>query len=50
MSDYTHHTRFYRYGSEADRLIDRVKAYISTRRAADWGFFPIGVILGAILF
>ncbi len=49
MTDQTHY-RFHRYGAEADRLIDRVRAYLSTRRASDWGFFLVGVVIGGLLF
>jgi hypothetical protein len=49
MADQTEY-RFYRYGTQADRLIDRVRAYLSTRRAADWGFFLAGVVIGGLLF
>ncbi len=43
---------YYRQGfaADADRWIDRVKAYLSGRRAADWGFFAAGVLLGAWFF
>jgi hypothetical protein len=49
MTDYTQY-RFHRAGAEADRLVDRVRAYLSTRRAADWGFFLAGVVIGGLLF
>jgi hypothetical protein len=49
MSDHTQY-RFHRYGAEADRWIDRVRAYLSTRRATDWGFFLVGVVIGGLLF
>jgi hypothetical protein len=44
--------RYYRPGfaAEADRWIDRVKTYLGQRRAADWGFFAAGVLLGALFF
>ena len=49
MTDYTHY-RFYRAGAKADRWVDRVRGYLSTRRAADWGFFLAGVVIGGLLF
>ncbi|HVT52097.1 MAG TPA: hypothetical protein VHE77_11035 [Dongiaceae bacterium] len=49
MSDHTEY-RFYRYGAEADRWVDRLRAYLSTRRAADWGFFLAGIVIGGLLF
>jgi hypothetical protein len=53
MTDHTAY-RFHRAGTGfargADRLIDRVRAYLSTRRAADWGFFLAGVVIGGLLF
>jgi len=49
MSDYTQY-RFHRAGAETDRLIDRVRAYLSTRHAADWGFFIVGIVIGGLLF
>ena len=53
MSDRTEY-RFHRYGPRfaegADRLVDRVRAYLSTRRAADWGFFVAGIVIGGLLF
>ena len=48
--------RYYRPGfatgfaTGADRWIDRVKTYLGQRRAADWGFFAAGVLLGALFF
>ncbi len=50
MTDETRDYRYTRYAGEADRLIDRIRAYLSTRRAADWGFFLAGVVIGAWLF
>jgi hypothetical protein len=49
MTDQTEY-RFHRVGTEADRFLDRVRAYLSTRRAADWGFFVAGVVIGGLLF
>ena len=48
MSDYNQYC-FHRAGEEADRLIERIKDYLSTRRAADWGFFLAGIVLGGLL-
>jgi hypothetical protein len=50
MTDETRHYRTYRFANEADGLVDRIRAYLSRRTAADWGFFVAGVVLGAILF
>ncbi|HVO01793.1 MAG TPA: hypothetical protein VMT54_06300 [Candidatus Cybelea sp.] len=54
MTDWTSYDRFHRAGTRtqrgADRLIGRIKAYLSRRTAADWGFFLVGVVLGAWLF
>ncbi len=50
MNDETPHYRYYRFANEADGLVDRVRAYLSRRTAADWGFFVAGVVRGAILF
>jgi hypothetical protein len=49
MTDHPEY-RFHRVGAEADRWLDRVRAYLSTRRAADWGFFLVGVVIGGLLF
>jgi hypothetical protein len=49
MADHSEY-RFHRYGANADRLVDRLRAYLSTRRAADWGFFLVGVVIGGLLF
>ena len=38
------------FTADADRWVDRAKAYLSQRRAADWGFFAAGVLLGALFF
>ena len=50
MSDETREYRTYRFAHEADSFIDRVRAYLGRRTAADWGFFAAGVVLGAVLF
>jgi hypothetical protein len=50
MTDETRHYRYYRFANEADSFIDRVRAYLSRRTAADWGFFIVGIVVGAILF
>jgi hypothetical protein len=50
MTDETRHYRTYRYAQDADRMIDRIRAYLGARSAADWGFFAAGIVLGAILF
>jgi hypothetical protein len=50
MSDHTREYRTYRFAHEADSFIDRVRAYLSRRTAADWGFFLAGIVIGAILF
>ena len=50
MTDHSQDYRFYRAGAQADRLIDRVKGYLATRRAADWGFFLAGIVIGGLLF
>lgn len=50
MTDETRHDRTYRFAHEADSLIDRIRAYLSRRTAADWGFFLAGIVIGAILF
>jgi len=53
MTDHTEY-RFHRAGPRfaegADRWLDRVRAYLSTRRAADWGFFLVGVVIGGLFF
>jgi hypothetical protein len=49
----TYETRDYgyrRFGAKADSSIDRIKRYLLARRAADWGFFLVGIVLGALLF
>ena len=50
MTDETRHYRYYRFANEADSFIDRVRGYLSRRSAADWGFFLVGIVIGAILF
>ena len=50
MSDETREYRYYRFAHEADSLVDRIRAYLSRRTTADWGFFAVGIVLGAILF
>ena len=50
MTDDSREYRHYRFAHDADRLIDRIRAYLGARSAADWGFFVAGVVLGAILF
>jgi hypothetical protein len=50
MTDETRNYHYYRYANEADTLVDRIRGYLSRRRAADWGFFAAGVLLGALFF
>jgi len=49
MTDHSEY-RFHRVGADADRFVDRVRAYLSTRRAADWGFFIVGIVIGGLPF
>ena len=50
MSDDTFRYDYRRFGNKADRLVDRIRGYLSRRRAADWGFFLVGVVLGGLFF
>ena len=55
MTDETREYRYSRYAGQdyarqADSAIDRIRAYIRSRRAADWGFFLVGVLVGGLLF
>jgi hypothetical protein len=50
MTDETFRYGYRRAGRDADRLIDRIRGYLAQRRAADWGFFLVGVLLGGLLF
>ena len=50
MTDETREYRSSRFAHDADRLVDRVRGYLSRRSGADWGFFLVGVLLGALLF
>jgi hypothetical protein len=50
MTDDTFRYSCRRFGHNADRLIDRIRTYLSQRRAADWGFLLAGVIIGGLLF
>jgi hypothetical protein len=50
MTDDTFRYSYRRFGHKTDRLIDRIRTYLSQRRAADWGFFLAGVVLGGLLF
>ena len=50
MTDETRNYRYYRYAHEADGLVDRIRGYLSRRTTADWGFFIVGVVLGALFF
>jgi len=50
MTDDTRQYRYYRYAGDADRLVDRIRGYLSRRTAADWGFFLVGAVIGALLF
>ena len=50
MTDETRDYRSYRFAHDADRFVDRVRSYLSRRSAADWGFFLVGVVIGALLF
>jgi hypothetical protein len=50
MTDETRQYRYYRYANEADGMVDRIRGYLSRRRAADWGFFLVGVLLGGLFF